>query len=263
MRHILQHLLCSSVLWILALSSQSLQAQEACKDLNANEAWNEGMQQLSSQIQNGQYDEARLTSKLLSEICSQSPVLNYMQGKIAEGQGNRQDALLFYQKASEYTYLLAVAPDMAKKIWYARYENENPERTAKSIQEKDEKVQMQLDASSDRIQGLEHKLYQVLWTGAGIGLGGLAMLGTGIGLLFANGNEASEIKDHESDDGTIIYSYKNNVNYTAAWSLVGAGAALTVAGAIVTGIYGYQYTHLNSFTSLSISLVGATVVINF
>ncbi|MBO4351298.1 MAG: hypothetical protein J6A01_10180 [Proteobacteria bacterium] len=263
MRCFIEHLLSSGVLLICLLISHAAFAQDACKDLNSNEAWNDGMKHLSSQIQNGQYDEARQTSKRLSEICNQSPVLNYMQGKIAEEQGNRQDALLYYQKASEYTYLLAVAPDMAKKIWYARYENENPERTAKSIREKDEKVQMQLDASSDRIQGLEHKLYQVLWTGAGIGIGGLAMLGTGVGLLMYNGNEASKTKKNLTDQGYIIDSYRNDSLYTVSWGLIGAGAALTIAGAIVTGIYGYQYTHLDNSYAFVISPLGTSFNIEF
>jgi len=263
MRNYIEHTLSCSIWLIGMMFSQSALAQDSCKDLDANEVWNDGMKQLSNQIQNGQYDDARLTSKLLSEICRQSPVLNYMQGKIAEGQGNRTDALLYYQKASEYTYTFAVAPDMAKKIWYARYENEHPERTAKSIQEKDEKVKMQLDASSDRIQGLEHKLYQVLWTGAGIGMGGLAMLGTGIGLLMYNGNEATHTTQYNTDQGYMIDSYRNNHLYTVSWALIGAGAALTIAGSIVTGIYGYQYTHLDSQFSLSMSPFGALLTVEF
>ena len=210
-------LLISLAVFCLGMQANAL-AQDSCKELNTNEIWKEGMKELSGQIQNGRYDEARLTSRRLAEICTQSPVLNYMQGKIAELQGNRTDALLYYQKASEYTYLLAVEPEMARKIWYARYENENPERTARSIREKDEKVQMQLDASSDKIQGLEHKLYQVLWTGAGIGIGGLVMLGTGIGILFLD-RQSDPFHSKMNQEGYMIYSHKNSALYTTSWAL--------------------------------------------
>ena len=176
-------------------------AQDACLYLTNNSGWNEGIKSVSQLIQAGNYTQARIEAKTLSQICDQSPVLHYMQGKIAQEMGEKSDALLHYQKASEYTYQFAVEPDMARKIWYARYENEHPERTAKSLEESARQNESKIYENTSELMSEFHKdikarNYKMMWTGIGLGIGGLALLGTGVG-LWASGYSYDMLdKDH-------------------------------------------------------------------
>ena len=270
------------LLALLMLPTAS-QAQDNCANLSNNLEWTSGLQEIIMTMQAGDMQKAQLQAKALANICMNAPLLNYLQGKIAEELNEKSDALYYYQKASENTYTFAIAPDTAKKIWYARYENEYPEHTEEAIA-----------ASKARIAALEAELAtekseterinnqrlalmpykeevletnkKLMWAGAGIGIAGLAIVGGGIGLLFATKDEkyttvsltTLDIEKNEDIDKSV-HAYKYKPEYLASWAMIGAGAALAIGGVILTGIYGFKYTHPIGDESLSLHISPADV----
>ena len=241
-------------LGLLLFMPQIAAAQDTCQNLNTNAEWNTGIKELVQLVQNNLYDQAKVKAKQMSQQCEKSPVLNYIQGKIAEGLDDSVSARLYFQKASEYTYTYYVDKDMAQKIWYARYENEHPERTAKGIEESERQFNEKLTSQKEKLDLQQENealrsYHSLMWVGTGIGIAGLAMLGTGIG-LYVNDNDPVEWPD----DNLSKYHYKNKPKYDVAWALIGAGTALTVGGVLFTGIYGYRYTRAKKGATISINV---------
>ena len=236
-------------------------AQEACDNLNTNAEWNAGIKELVQLVQGNLYEQAKVKAKQMSQQCEQSPVLNYVQGKIAEGLGDSVNARLYFQKASEYTYTYYVDKDMAQKIWYARYENEHPERTAKGIQETTERLNADFTEklTSQKENEALRNYNRLMWSGMGIGIAGLALLGTGIGLYVSDNDPVKWA------DKTYKTHYTNKPKYDVSWALMGAGAALTVGGVVLTGIYGYRYTHTQKDIAISLDIApnSAKLILNF
>ncbi len=98
----------------------------------------------------------------------------------------------------------------------------------------------------------------LMWTGIGLGIGGLALTGTGLAL-------AMTAKTEDAYDVIENKKIKPKASYTVEWSLIGVGAALTVTGAVLTGIFGYRYTHAkeNETYSMIIGPNSASFVMNF
>ncbi|MBQ9396337.1 MAG: hypothetical protein IJU23_12615 [Proteobacteria bacterium] len=232
-------------------------AEDNCKNLESNKEWTRQHEELVELIQAMDYDKAQALAKRMSKICDQTPALHYMQGKIAEELGNKSDALLHYQKASEYTYQFAVAPDMAKKIWYARYENEHPERTAQSLKESAEQNETRLKENTSSLLAQfreEQKLrnYKLMWTGIGLGIGGAALLGTGLGLWSGYYNEPLDT-NHKH----VVVGYKMSL------ALMGTGTAFTLTGIILAGLFGHWYKQSDVSYSFDIVPNGAMFRMDF
>ena len=231
---------CIFLVILILLLPTAASAQDKCSSVGNNPEWTSGLKQLSETMQANDWKTAKQQAKSLSLICPNAPVLNYMRGKIAEQLGDKQDALLYFQKASEGTYTFAVEPDTAKKIWYARYENEHPERTAEALELNTEAMSA-LEAENKRLkQDLEYeeKYFTnpktMMWVGTGLGAGGLAIIGTGIALLLTSGS--SDITP--SPNG---YKVDDNSMHATGWIATGLGAGLLITGAVLAGFYGYKY----------------------
>ena len=212
-------------------------AQDKCATIGSDPEWAAGLKQIVDTMQAEDWQTAKQQAKSLSLVCPHAPVLNYLRGKIAEQLGEKQDALYFFQNASESTYTFAVDPETAKKIWYARYENEHPERTASAIELKNETTNA-LEAEIAELKkanaNAEDNIKTLMWTGVGIGSGGLALTGAGIALIFIS--HPSKIEQTAKG-----YNVSNDPLYAVGWGLTGLGAGLLVTGAVLTGIYGYKY----------------------
>ena len=108
-----------------------------------------------------------------------------------------------------------------------------------------------------------------MWTGVGIAAAGLALGGAFGYLSFKDGdkkpvtltdvddnNESGDSKNIKAkfDDKTAIYL-----------AIFGAGVAMTVTGAALTGIFGYRYTHTEQKIDISfnISPTSASLTWNF
>ena len=256
---------------VACLYGFSAHAQDKCDSLNGEE-WNRGILSVMELTKQENYDEAWLEARRLAGQCSRSPVLNYLTGRIADERGDKVNALYYYQKASEYTYLFAVDPETAQRIWYARYEAEHPktdENTVRDLEEELQKVKKEnvrlhedllQDAKSrpDLVsmniamvslgaenrslkQDLQFQDEFLMWSGVGIGLAGLALLGTGIGLVVANKDDEIDVRSSWEDPLTRIDASVKPPT-VAGWVLIGTGSVMAIGGAILTGIYGYRYT---------------------
>ena len=269
-------------------------AQDNCTDLSNNIEWTSGLQEIIMTMQAGDMPKAQQQAKALADICMNAPLLNYLQGKIAEELDQKKEALFYYQKASENTYTFAIAPDTAKKIWYARYESEFPEHTeavvaasktriaeleAELSSEKAETQKLNEQLNSQRgtlisdFKEREHETFlKFMWAGAGIGIAGVAIAGGGVGMLFGSKHDKyakvnfSDIGGADKTSENIddaVHSYKYNSLYLASWAMIGAGAALAISGAVLTGIYGYKYTHPSEDESFAFQISPCDISFKF
>lgn len=230
-------------------------AQDKCENLTKNSEWTDNLAKLVQAVQNDDLNEAQVLSKKLNTICQNAPVLNYVQGKMYEKLGDKSNALYAYQKASKNTYHFAIDPDTAQKIWYARYEFEHPERTAAALNKQSDKIanlQAQSEQHLDAFAAYKEEHYKeisrILWTGTGVGAGGLALIGAGIALVATNPISIT-------GKGNAPREYQEKPTYATGWVLTGVGAGLLVGGTVLAGIYGYKYTHFKTEnTELSFSL---------
>ena len=237
-------------------------AQNKCGTLDNNTEWISGMQQLIETMQTEDMPKAKLQAKALANICADAPTLNYLQGKIAEALGEKQEALYYYQKASENTYTFAIDPDNAKKIWYTRYENEHPERTASALELNNETLSS-LEAKNAHLQALNTEYAEsykkLLWSGVGIGAGGLVLAGTGAALVAM-----SHSSKFEKKTDTEPYIVSDDPVHATGWILTGLGSGLLITGAILAGIYGHKYKQsLNDHITFNISPNSISFSMNF
>ncbi len=230
---------------------------DECDYLDEDNTWNDSMIRLVGLMTAQEYEKAENLSHDMSLRCSRSPMLNYIEAKIQEEKNDIDAAKLYYQKASEYTYDFAVAPDTAKKIWYARYEAENPERTQGGV----DRLRADRDKTFDRIKQAENRYATILasekkdrideyktltWTGTGLGIAGIVMLGIGVGIAATLENDDKYYSLEQKPD-----SYAVKPGYSMTWALIGAGGALTVAGTVMAGVYGYRWTHFEQHNELA------------
>lgn len=241
---------------------QMAQAQEQCTALETNEAWISGLKNITEQIDAGNFESALATARELYPLCPQSPILNYFVATCLKNTGDPVKATQFYQTASDNTFTIATPPQLAQKIWYARYEAEYPERSGENVKAITEKADT-LDAQN---RDLELKLAAAeaaqssdssgdaigLWTGVGIAGAGLALGATGI-IMALSGNDERSVKINQ-DEKDNSFTAKFNSEAALYWGLFGAGAALLVAGSVMTGIFGYRYTHTDKAEAIAFTL---------
>lgn len=250
-----------SILLLLVLFPGLAQA-ENCRNLDKNAQWAEDMQYVKSAIDVQAWDDALKKARSMYQQCSKVPILNYYVAVSLKGKGDDIKALEFFQRASKLTTDNVTSPEDSRIVWYARYEAEHPDRTDRAIMEKQSNIAMQEKKLEDLTENMTryiHDEYEEsvqraglgLWTGVGIGSAGIVMTALGAGLAFyTNDNfEISGEKKYSTDEnGTYqsLANYQMKTRYAAGLALLGTGLALTVTGAVLTGIYGYQYTHIKS-----------------
>ena len=251
-----------------------------CKQFNTPE-WNQLIQKISVELQNNDYDQAEVDARKLDGLCNQSPILNYMLSTIADQKNDMVASRLFIQRATEYTYKFAVAPDIAKKIWFARYEKEYPNLTEKAFLKQNATIKEQrteIDALNRVIdenkatynaqiaehetmlqmyrEELRERVYTQMWTGAGVGIAGIVATAVGA-VLVATSGEGFKIKK------TLPRTVESKSEYIAGYTTIGVGVALSVTGAILAGIYGYQYTHFENDSSAILSISPTGVMFDY
>ncbi len=249
-------------------------SQDACGKLEENRQWQNGMNELMNAINNRDLVLAKTQAAQLSEICSMSPHLNYLQGQIAEGLEERVKAAAYYQKASDYSYVYKVSPEFVKKIWTARYENEHPESRPSQIRALNEKIDA-LSIENEELRKTkpapvidlsevkrEHNR-GLIWGGTGMAITGLLAAGAGVALvMISEPCEDIKLSDHSK---LGKYTYQANAVYSTGWALAGGGAALLVTGIVLAGVYGYRYTHADEDKTVSFGVApgSATFKIEF
>ena len=262
---------------------------ENCDNLDSNRTWVNTFEKLQMHVGNGEFDEALADAEVLFRICSMSPAANYYTARALDGKGEHVKATQYYQRASEYTSDFAVAPEMSRIIWYARYEAEYPERSEAGFAQKEQQIadlqeqianrDARIAEKSDENQRLkdaatsyiaerrqnEHDKYSIImWSGAGLGLLGIGMAVAG-GLYAFNAFDFDVYEDVTNDEYTDQRKYKISNFYRTGWAIFGAGISMAVVGAVLAGFGGYQYTHPgDDFTvSVQVSPVSAGLTMQF
>ncbi|MBR4984247.1 MAG: hypothetical protein IKY83_00715 [Proteobacteria bacterium] len=248
-----------------ALPPASASAEDSCDTLSSNKTWSAGITELIQTMKADDMQKAKQQAKALTDICPNAPMLNYMQGKIAESLGEKTEALYYYQKASENTYHFAVEPENAKKIWYTRYETEHPERTASAVTTNSDYVSS-LESEIAELKKINHAqqisdTQKLMWTGVGLGIGGLVITGTGLGIVM---NQAHKYETKKlNSDNPDVQAYTFSTTYTAGWAFIGVGATLTVTGAILAGIFGSRYAAYQKDSDYSFALTPTSASFTF
>lgn len=267
----------TAIISLNALYSSSAFA-ENCNNLSSNSEWNANFSQMQNEISSELYIDALNTAKALYKICSKSPALNYYIGIAEQGAGDPTKATLYFQKASEYTFDFAVEPEMARLIWYARYEAENPERSDIAFSNLKQKLALQekqieeyktmttsKDAEIQTVKDLNkeaqnvifdnqtniHHYKTIMWTGTGIGIAGIGATVAGAVLAFTL-SDKEKYEDVTENEASVQRLYHIRPKYTAGLATFGAGLALTLTGALMAGFGGYYYTHLTKDVTVSL-----------
>ncbi len=262
MRHI-GNIVKLGMVWTGLLCSSSAFAED-CTRLDSK--WNAQISTFEQLLNQGQYDKAGELFKTMSKQCSKSPELNYYEGKRREALHDTENAKIYYQRASEYTYQIAVEPGVAKKIWYARYEAESPERSKGQyavLEEAGNASERALLASEMRNQALWKEEIETrkngyaigLWTGVGLGMAGVILMSTGGGIAASMKAEETyhelQSSQHNTDEDLPI-KYRIDRRFRAGLAVAGIGVASTIIGAILSGIYGYKWVHADDDEVVSI-----------
>ncbi len=228
-----------------------------CTDLSTNETWMTKLQEMGASVATKEWDAALNTGRELYAICSDSPILNYYIGISLQAKGERVKSMQYLIAASENTMKFATPAETSRKIFFALYEAEHPDRTEQAIGELKDKIASLENANQTNADETKKQeelvltqtdlhasdLKKAMWTGAGIGLAGILFTVAGGTLAFM---DSSHIEGHEFnmiENGNVAVKEKVKPMYSAGLGMLGAGLAMTLAGAVVTGIFGYKYTH--------------------
>ena len=218
---------------------------EDCDKFTSNPEWKSNFPIFKNQIDSEQYSDALETAKVLYKICPRSPALNYLTGVALEKTGETNKARTMYEKASEYTSEFATEPEMARRIWFARYEAENPYKTDDAIdalKEKIVKLEEENKSQNQMVWMDQESNKAMMWSGTAIGGTGVILVIVGAALAFG---DYKVYNDVTGEDFSSQREYESVPRYSIGLGLLGAGIGLTVAGAITAGIGGYNYVQLN------------------
>ena len=231
-----------------------------CKNLEKDKKWTEGFKKLNELITDQNWSEALDEAHKLYAYCDRSPLINFYLGHIYQEMGNEKNALNYLRKATDNTDEFAVTGPVLERIWYERYEAEHPDARPENIAKMKEalknvsaeKMQSEFDSALS-LEKVRSNYAAGLWTGVGLAGAGLVLGGVGAWMI--------------ASDDVLKYDDKITVkrSYGIGWSLVGAGIAATVSGAVIAGIMGHHYAQLNkqSEVSFGISPFSAELTIVF
>ena len=249
----------------LAATASTNAFADSCDNLASNATWTSNFSKLETAVEKGQYDDAVEYAKPLFGICQKSPALLYYTGLAMKGKGDADRATQYFIKAAEMTSDVAVDPGMSRRIWYARYEAEHPEATpealkakadelaaeqakynelksewdAKNVEEREEQARMEV-AGAYLIEESKRNWGGAMWAGVGITAGGLILAITG-GVLSMKVDKIEKSGETNADKSGFAVTK----TYVASWAMLGAGIAMTVGGAVLTGIAGYHYAKID------------------
>lgn len=236
-----------------------------CSTMN-DEQWIELSGDMASAYDRGDYDEALRIGKQLTLICNRSPIVNFTISEIYRKTGNEVESDKYASRATDYIVEYPVPAALNERIWLRAAEVKLPyKKQAADLQENLTKVEGELNACNEEKTALvdsgtnlnatiqenairsEYLLKEsksswgaAMWSGVGITVAGIALTATGAALA------SSVDKVEKSGEATDKKSgYAITKPYIASWALLGAGIAMTVGGTVLTGIAGYNYTHID------------------
>ncbi|MBQ8036261.1 MAG: hypothetical protein IJ268_04650 [Proteobacteria bacterium] len=238
---------------------------DSCDGINVNKDWMAGFEKLNAAYSKEDWNAALKQSRELENICDQSPVLNYTIAQIHKKKGDAEKYAFYLTKATQNTERFSLDKNLLDRIWSEKYLATHPEADPKNIEAikaENANLRKALDdgtvVSKDKYFGDQVDEYKsLMWTGVGVGIAGVVMVGVGAALVAVN--------DPADFSGSVGASYKANNGFVAGGILLGAGAAFAIAGGVFGGISGYKYKHAKeSMTfSLNISHNSAMLTIDF
>ena len=239
---------------LLSLGFASNAMAQSCTDLDSNPEWTLQIQMLGQDVQYENYDAALEKANKLSAICSTSPVLNYTISKLYAKKGDADKEKYYLQLATRNTKEFAVDPNTLEQMWADRIYAEHPESKPENVEQlKTQLKQTQLELTdlkaSSASQNPESPLAVEIGLWTSVGIGGAGVLFSLIGGIMVAAMDSPITID--PDDATRA---KIDTKYSAAWGLVGAGIAMSIAGAAGAGYFGYRYVKLNDSVSASLQL---------
>ena len=284
-RHSMQKIFVTG-LALLALLLPGL-AFADCNDIGTP-AFQKGVKDLISLYESGQYKKAIDAAKPLFAKCKEAPSVLYYTGLAFRDQGDIENAKVYIQKASEALSKYSAEPGISRKIWYERYELEHPEGTVEAVNTRkimidalttqvgeinkqidNMRAQMESDrADKDLYIQKNHDLElavqsggdvtrykNMMWTGAGIGIGGIALIVAG-GAVYGTKHNDLKLKDmeFEKNNNTILNGTSDNLQRDLGIGLLSAGIGMTLIGAVMAGINGYYYTHFSNSDADNVSV---------
>ena len=278
-----ERLLPAAGLWVLLTGTAYA---ENCNNLDRNTNFQKQYEKLVAAVQASDYPTALTYGNTLLEICSKAPKLNYIVAKIYQQMGDQPRALFYFQTATRNTKDFEVESDILEMMWtdllYAEHPEISPQSMANlkndmdaldarvallenQIEEKDQKIADQIEVIHELQDSTRETYKTLMWTGAGIGIAGLGLTVAGAAMVATMDSPLNYEKPSSPDNKEHRATIENK--YPAAWGLLSAGIAVTVAGSIITGIAGYQYTHYQSVNNsatddgmaLSISPMGFSI----
>ena len=239
-------------------------AHASCDNIDTNPTWNQKLKEVQTAYKAGEYQKAIQIAQSMTSICSDSPALNYYIARSYSALNEPTKASFYYERATNKLSDFRVSPEIAKQIWYGRYEAEYPELSQKYVNElKAENLRLSNDKyKTEQSQTIsktvdytyeKHKASVVLWTGVGFGIVGLGLTGTGIGLIVTQKDKINRKAVTDSENYDLGYKLTNTDTYLAGIALTGIGGAFALLGTLMAGIGGYQYNHIkmNETTALS------------
>ncbi|MBO4350905.1 MAG: hypothetical protein J6A01_08180 [Proteobacteria bacterium] len=243
---------------------------DTCYSLDQNDKWSVLFSEFAEAYSLGDYATALDKTASLKEICVRSPLLNFSIAQTYNQLGDKQAALNYIKDATHYTQEFNVSDDVAKRMWEFRYTLEH----ADEFNQKELEIanaNKALEASNLRVKELSDEIdslhynansrmgftrdnaKQVWIAGAIVGGIGVAAIGAGAGIIsYAYGSGVPvELKSNN----------KAEVKWplTVGWSVFGIGLGMTVAGAVMAGIGGYQYTHSDDNVAFSVGVSPASL----
>ena len=256
---------------------------DSCYSLDQNDKWSVLFSEFAEAYSLGDYATALDKTASLKEICVRSPLLNFSIAQTYNQLGDKQAALNYIKDATHYTQEFNVSDDVAKRMWEFRYTLEHADEItkkeaeiidAKQALEASELHVKELNDEIDKVHyqsnstmGVARDNAKMVWiAGAIVGGVGVAAAATGAGFLaqYYVSNEPAVTFGHK-DGGSCSKDNKTGKEcaviqgmYQAGWSLLGVGIGMAVAGAVMAGIGGYQYTHSNDNVAFSVGVSPAS-----
>lgn len=225
-----------------------------CYSLESNTEWHRLFSEFSKAYQENNFENALAFTEQLKEICAASPVLNYSIATTHRELKNDKEALKYYKQAIENTKQFSVSDELLTKFWFARYELENKDVICRQTDLdacNAQNIQLQTDLTKakddiilrDNALSEQHRRDAVImWTGAGIGIAGIVGIAVG-GVLLGIDNSLIDYQSTTNDNNLLTVKTRINKTYRPALATLSVGIGLAVAGAVMTGIGGYHYTH--------------------
>ena len=245
-----------------------------CYDLDNNPVWLQYFKEFNEQIQAGDNEAALKTTENLQKICNDSPLLNYAISRVYRNLGDHINEVKYLQRATDNAPKFNVREETLKKFWYARYEAEYPEKfvnqsqseeNSQTIRDLNEALEASRKQAADKehaselmqvkLQYKEENVYKALmWSGAAIGIAGIALTATGGTLVALNKDDAV---NHRGDTAKV------KGIWGASWGILGAGIAAAIAGATITGYGGFHYVRKkNEKEPLSVNFGSNSIIIS-